>query len=407
MEIISAIQVAAHTSGFGMEACVGVAMAVTMLGVEMPRRFGLPSVGDVRPTVLAKSCVRATAACLPEIGGVTLVASAAVFLRFWNAVAPSRYPDPVDQQVWETILREWPILNGADTLLGFQAMLRLFILLTLVLRTCGKWGKRTESERKEDAPSMPFSGMAAMFTLAAMIARVTLTTSTGNYEVDGPLGAQLPVTCEMAMVPLLTALVLKTATKMPAAAAAAATGAASWWASQHYLNFAENPSIDSLYTLAHVLEIFASLAFLSSTVCKFFGSKRKGSFTASAIFVYIMMAVQQSLAAYYYLNAWDAETWRAITGAGRPACILLAGNLMALGAYLVAAAMFLASYLVNAGCEDSDSTAPAACPVLAPSSARLCADSAVMGPPALCPAEDVVQSSRAVEDQNVSNAIFL
>jgi len=251
---------------------------------------------------------------------------------------------------------------------------------------------------------MPISGMAAMFTLAAMIARVTLTTSTPNYEVDGPLGSSLPVACEMAMVPLLTTLVLKTARKMPAAAVAATTAAASYWASQHYLNFAENPSIDCLYTLAHVLEIFASLTFLYSTVYNFFGSKRKGSFTASAIFVYIMMAVQQSLAAYYYLNAWDAETWRAITGAGRPACILLAGNLMALGAYLVAAAMFLASYLVNGGCEDSNTTATTAGPVLP---VQLCDDNAVMGLPALCTAENAVQSSTKGEDPKESNAIFL
>jgi len=315
---------------------------------------------------------------MPDIGGVTLIVSVAVFLRFFNAVSPSQYADPVDQQLWATIIQEWPILNGADTLLGFQAMLRLFMYLAIVLRTCSKWGKSSKSDSEEESP---ISGMSAMFTLAGIIARVTLSTSTMNYEVDGPLGGNLPVACEMAMVPLMTMLALKTAKKMPAAVVAAAISAATWLASQHYLNFAENPSIDRLYTLAHVLEILASLAFLSATVYNFFGPKRKGSFTASAIFTYIIIAVQQGLAAYYFLNAWDAETWRSITGAGRPACILLAGSLMALGAYLVAAAMFLASYLANADC-DSNTTAPAAGPVLPLTMMR--------------PKEEVVQESAAI-----------
>merc|ERR1719277_1979084 len=126
-----------------------------------------------------------------------------------------------------------------------------------------------------------------------MIARVTLTTNTGNYELDGPLGSNLPVACEMAM------LALKNARRLPAVAVAVATGAATWWASHHYLNFAEDPNIDRFFTLAHVLEILASFAFLYATVCSFFGPKRKGSFTASAICAYAIIAVQQGLAAYY------------------------------------------------------------------------------------------------------------
>jgi len=155
------------------------------------------------------------------------------FLRFGNAVSPSQYADPVDQQLWANIIKDWPILNGADTLLGFQAMLRLFMYLAIVLRTYSKWGKPAQSDGEEESP---ISGMSAMLALAGMIARVTLITSTTNYELDGPLGASLPVACEMAMVPLMTTLAFKTGKKMSAVAVSAAVGIATWWASHHYLN---------------------------------------------------------------------------------------------------------------------------------------------------------------------------
>merc|ERR1719277_1325275 len=142
-----------------------------MLGVEMPQRFGVPSALEVSPGVLVKKCARAIGACMPDIGGFTLIVSVAVFLRFWNAVSPSHYVDPIDQQLWTQISKEWPILNGADTLLGFQAMLRLFMYLAIVLRTCSKWGKPTQSD---DIPESPISGMSAMLALSGMIARVTL-----------------------------------------------------------------------------------------------------------------------------------------------------------------------------------------------------------------------------------------
>lgn len=385
MDVISAIQVAAHTSGFGIQAFVGVAMAATMLAVEMPQRFGLPSASEVSPGVMVKSIARAAGSCIPDLGGIALIVSVAVFLRVWNPVSPSHYADPVDQQIWADIIKDWPILNGADTLLGFQAMLRLFMYLAIVLRTCSKWGKLAKSDSTEESP---ISGMSAMFALAGMTARVTLCTNTTFYELDGPLGANLPVACEMAMVPLVTMLALKTAKKLPAATVAAATGAAAWVASQNYLNFAANPSLDRLYTLAHVLELLGAFAFLYATVYNFFGTKRKGAFTASAIFTYIVVAVQQGLAAYYYLNAWDAETWRAITGAGRPACILLLGNLMSLGAYLVAAAMFLASYLVNADCDSNTM------------------DTAVVPLTMVQPRETVHRNTKVAEDEE-SGAIFL
>lgn len=358
MELFSAVQLAAHTSGVGVQSLVMVSMASAVLFVELPRRFDDSSAGIMGPKALAKSGAHMVSRCLPESGGFLLVVTAALLLRlhapmFLSMTVAGRagIVDPLDEQIWQEIVSEWPVLYGADTLLGFQAMLRLFVLVVATLRTLSfRSGGGADTESR----STPLSGMACALALSAMLARVALNTQDKNYWLEGPLGFELPLACEMAMVPLLSALAFAAARRASAAGVAggvagvaAVVSAATVWASQHYLNLADNPSIDRLFTLAHTLEVLAALGFLCSSVRTFFAPKGKGKVTASTVFIHVMMPLQQGLAAYFFLTSTPPDAMKASVGLGRPWCLLIIGNLVALGAYLFAAAMALASYLIR------------------------------------------------------------
>merc|ERR1719171_3383047 len=63
-------------------------------------------------------------------------------------------------------------------------------------------------------------------------------------------------------------------------------------------------------------------------------------------FMHIIMTLQQALSAYYFLTAFEPHP--SLVGRGRPFCVLCGGNLLQLGAYLLAAALFVG------GCVDID-----------------------------------------------------
>merc|ERR1719217_113669 len=63
-------------------------------------------------------------------------------------------------------------------------------------------------------------------------------------------------------------------------------------------------------------------------------------------FMHILMTLQQALSAYYFLTAFEPHP--SLVGRGRPFCVLAGGNLLQLGAYLLAAALFVG------GCVDVD-----------------------------------------------------
>jgi hypothetical protein len=156
--------------------------------------------------------------------------------------------DPITQQVWEQIKVEWPILMGADTLLNLQAMLRLLVVLFVAYRA--NRGGRS-----------PFTGLAALLSLAGALARGTLNTRTLTYRLEGPLslGGDLPVACELASVPFLAAFGVAELRKSPITVTTM-VGGGLWFASHHYLNLAKDPNADRLFIQAHVLEFLAALA---------------------------------------------------------------------------------------------------------------------------------------------------
>jgi len=321
MDILS---VGSAMTSTGSAALVVAGTAAVMLRLDLPAQLpGATGGGYV------KSCGRVLCRCLPEAIGLTTCLTLALLLRLWGDTTV--LTDPEEIQIWSEIKRDWPILMGADTLLGLQAMLRMVMIISVANRM------RTEGPG-------PLSGMAAVLTLGAAITRGALASKHSGYILDGPLGGDMTSACEVAVIPLLcTICVPALRSKKCAALTAMLTSAALWIASHNFLKLEGIPNVDQLFVLAHVFEIMAAFAFLCQTVCRYCGLTSFKS-SHSMGYVSLLMPAQQTLAAYYFLTAFEPD--RKLVAMGRPFCIIILGSLAQLAAYLVSVAFYLA--------EDSD-----------------------------------------------------
>jgi hypothetical protein len=175
------------------QALLGIAAVSTFLCLEVPSRVTGIHIGDIGAKQCAKACAKIVWRCAPEVLGVSIVLFLALLLRLRGDT--EIMTDPAEKQVWEQIKVEWPVLMGADTLLNLQAMLRLFMLLFV-------------ARRAQAGGRSPLTGMAALLSLMGILLRGMLNSRTDMYRLEGPLalGGDLPIFCELAMVPFLAAM---------------------------------------------------------------------------------------------------------------------------------------------------------------------------------------------------------
>lgn len=303
--------------------CVVVAMIV--LRLELQRRAGTgPDFGSREGWQYAESAKQLLKQWAPEAAGLVACLTLAAALR-----ARGDTKQPLDEEAWAQIKQQWPLLMTADTLLSLQAMLRLVVLLSVVLRAGG-------------GGPVPLSEEVTALWLGAGVARVAVLSRSTVYMLDGPVGGSLPAACEVAVLPILLVLSRGTLRRAPMTLALVAVAAA-WFASRNYLNLADDTVADSLFALAHSLDCLAAFAYLLRTVL--IDSRAKG---VSVGFTHLLMPVQQGLSAYYFLQAFDAVP--ELVGAGLPFQVLQIGNTAQLGAYLGALALYLADcFDVRAG----------------------------------------------------------
>jgi len=322
-------------AGTASHAVIGAATCFALLGFELPHRVAGLRSGSVSPKSYALGVARICWRCAPELLGVTLCMVAACLLRVRGPVDDVLQPqeDPV---LWDQIIHtEWPILCGPDTLLCLQTWLRLIVLMFVAVRS-----KVNES--------VPLGGMAAVLFLSATLARCTLAVRTDAYRLEGPLalGGDLPIACEVAMLPRLAWLSVKAVRETPVAASAW-VGITAWFASFHYLNLAQqiegNPDADKFWTLANALEFAAGIAFMCNTIVSHCGSTANKA-GVMAGFMHLVMLAQAAMGAYFYLHFDSAPS---NVGSGRPYCLLVWSNLLQLGAYLISSAFFISSQFTS------------------------------------------------------------
>mmetsp|Transcript_55154 Transcript_55154/g.120964 ORF Transcript_55154/g.120964 Transcript_55154/m.120964 type:complete len:347 (-) Transcript_55154:57-1097(-) len=310
--------------------CVIVAMVV--LRLELQRRAGNgPDFGSRDPGRYAESCKRLLRQCAPEAAGVVACLTLAAALR-----ARGDSGRPLDDQAWASITAQWPLLLTADTLLSLQAMLRLVVLLSVVLRASG-------------GGPVPLSEEASTMWLMGGLARACLLIKSTVYMLDGPLGGALPAACEVAVLPLLLVLSRGTLRRAPATIALLLP-TVGYFCYRNRLALAEDCFTDGLFMFAHVFDLLAALAYLLRTLLIDTSSKG-GRGGVSVGFAHLVMPVQQSLSAYYFLQAFDIVP--ELVGSGLPFEVLQIGNTVQFGAYLGALALHLAECFEARGGPDA------------------------------------------------------
>jgi len=299
-------------------------IAALLLGFEVPRRVADLPRGSVGPRSYFLGFVRVASQCAPEILAIGFCLTTAVMLRIRGDV-DEVFESERDAEIWQEIKQEWPILCGADTLLSFQAWLRL-ALLTFVADKADK--------------DMPLAGLASVCFCCAVLARSVLSTQTPSYRLDGPLalGGDLPIAVELAMLPRLAALSFQSLLAKPKTAVLLVS-AASVFASLHFLNLADCPALDRLFSIAHVLETCSAACYLYNTVMTCI--VRGESHTLSQGFIHLIMPMQAGLSAYYFVAAFTPHP--KLVGGGDPFSVILWCNLIQLGIFLCAACLFIAS----------------------------------------------------------------
>lgn len=315
-----------------VEAFFFAAVAVVVLRLELQRRAGTgPNLGSRQGGWYAESCKRLLKECAPEAAGLLTCLTLAAALR---ARGDTQGASESEAEAWAQITAEWPLLLTADTLLSLQAMLRLVVLVSVVLRAGCE-------------AAVPLAGEATALWLFAGLARAGVLARTAVYMLDGPLGGVLPAACEVAVLPILLVLSKGALRRAPFTLALVLAAAVSF-SSRNYLGLTDGDwHSDSLFILAHGLDCLAAFAYLLRTVLIDGGSKG-----VSAGFTHLLMPVQAGLSAYYFLQAFSQVP--ELVGAGAPFETLQIANTATLGAYLGASALFFAE------CFDGRSAAVAA-----------------------------------------------
>jgi len=322
---MEAIAATSGLSGNLIEYVIGFVVAVAVLRVEVLRRAaGLPRLdGACASEGFATRCKKLLRRYAPEAIGLVACLALAAYLRVQNTAQGA-----VDEKTWAEIMRQWPILLTADTLLALQAMLRVLVLVSSALRV-------------GDGPS-PLSHEAAAISCGAAIGRAVLWARCNAYMLDGPLGGNLPVACELLTVPLLIFL-SRGISRRALAATVFTLIAAARIAQRNRLALANDNVSDSLFIFAHIVELLAAFAYLSRALLLDCGRSGKDRGGVALWFAHIVMPVQQCLSAYYFVQAFDKVP--ELVGAGHPFEILQMGGIVQLGAFAAAAVLHVAEYL--------------------------------------------------------------
>lgn len=257
----------------------------------------------------------------PEIIGLAVCLAMAFAFRM-NTPIENMFDDFDKSQggSLKQILQSWPLLLTADTLLSLQAMLRLSVVVSSILRT--------------EARSLPLSQETAAISCVAMLGRVLLVLRSKLYMLDGPLGGYLPMAFDLVSA-LLLAILTSGISQKGLAGAALALLAAACIGSTNYLRLAGEHLADGLFIAVQSAEIFAALAYLSRALFSDAGVGSAGRRNVALWFAHILMPIQASLSAYFFIEAFRAIP--VMVGAGYPFVVLHLGGLVQVAAYSTAA----------------------------------------------------------------------
>lgn len=305
-----------------IECVVALVVVAAVLRLEVTRRAPDLPRPDLARRGYGAGCKSLLLQWAPEAAGLIALLTLSLNLRFLGSTDGG-----AEVEKWAEIIKQWPILLGADTLLALQAMLRVLVFASSALRMRNH---RT-----------PLSHEAAALHCGAAIGRAVLAVRSSVYMLDGPLGGNLPVACELISVPLLAwlsrgicrrALITSISTLLVTA----------WVAIGNRLALADDMLLDGLFIYVHLTELVAAFAFLFRALLSDVGVVGSGRGGVALHFSHIVMPLQQCFAAYYFVQAFDYVP--ELVAVGHPFHILQAGGVAQLGAYAGAAVLHWAEH---------------------------------------------------------------
>jgi hypothetical protein len=267
--------------------------------------------GRLRPAETSvPDCSQLVRRYAPEALGLVVCVAIAAALR--SACSERAPDDPNDAAAWQEIRNQWPILVTADTLFALQAMLRLLLLLSAILRPSGLG---------DSVDARPLEGSTAFFYFLAGVARVWLIFESPSHALEGPLSGPVNIAFEVAALPLLAKLATTAFAQFRRSFLTSFLKVTCWLvglaatvklASENRLPLAEDYLRDTIFTLVGLLELLAAASCLLTTLgivaSSIFngdaGSTRcRGAFAG---FAHLALPIQQSLSMYFFLTAFDS-----------------------------------------------------------------------------------------------------
>jgi len=307
-----------HMDAKTVEMLICAAVVMVILRLELFRRPG--ELARPQPADHYKKLLRE---CGPEaLGTLACIALVALLRSRGDTIGADM--DEGSRQAWESIKSQWPLLMTADTLLAIQVMLRLVVLLSVVVRAGA-------------AAASPLLDEAAMLWLGGSVCRVACLYQSPAYWLEGPAGGMIPTAFEVAILSLVLVLGVRALWRSFLTAVLVSCLVAVF-ASRNYLNLAEEESANILFTAAHCFEFLASFVYVARTMFVENESVNK----VNIAFTHLVMPLQQGLAVYFWLQAFEQDA--NLTGSGMGILAVQVSCLGQFGAYLGAAAIQAASW---------------------------------------------------------------
>eukprot|EP00438_Fugacium_kawagutii_P007332 Skav235726 [mRNA] locus=scaffold280:824876:836391:+ [translate_table: standard] len=316
-----------HISTKTIEVVFCMVVVMVMLRLELLRRT-LDSRPETFFPLSADKYKKLLRECGPEAFGTLSCAALVVILRFRGDTI-SETLDGHSREAWESIKAQWPVLLTADTLLAIQVMLRLVVILSALLRS----GANRNSPVLEECAALWCGGA---------VARCFVLKRSQAYWLEGPVGGLLPALLEALLAPLLfmlghRAIRRSTFTMLVVSVLVAI------FAKRNNLNLAEEEDANILFMAAHCFEFLSALLYAGRTMLLDNDSWQTMMFAcagdgqSSLTFMHLVMIIQQSLAAYFWLQAFDPDA--NVNGSGLGILAIQMSCLGQLCAYIAAASL--------------------------------------------------------------------
>mmetsp|Transcript_45454 Transcript_45454/g.81645 ORF Transcript_45454/g.81645 Transcript_45454/m.81645 type:complete len:218 (+) Transcript_45454:3-656(+) len=205
-------------------------------------------------------------------------------------------------------------------------MLRSIVVLSAVVRS-------------GDGRVSPLLDECSVLWFGGAVARSAALAYSKAYWLEGPAGGAIPTILEVSLAPLLLILG-KSALRRSSMTLLVVSVFVGVLAQRNHVHLAEEQEANLFFSGAHGFELLSALLYLVRTLLLDTDTSASSEF--SLTFTHVVMVVQQSLAVYFWLQAFEPDS---VSGVGLGIMAIQLSCLGQLCAYLAAASLHIATWL--------------------------------------------------------------